>query len=183
MASQSETSPTRLRYRLTIESNLHPLLYAKLILLGEKKWGTSVLQLANLAAEPNMDTEALLVNAILAVNSECHGSGLTIAIDKTVQSGELTKLLSLLGSCPKSVRPDVVVGLANLAVSQYSAAEKVGSETPRPAITALPPQRNVGLQATESPREPPVEALEVKPARNLKANIRMAQQASTDDLK
>lgn len=92
MASQSETSPTRLRYRLTIESNLHPLLYAKLKLLGEKKWGTSVLQLANLAAEPSMDTEALLVNGILAVNSECHGSGLTITVDKSVRSGEFTKL-------------------------------------------------------------------------------------------
>ena len=183
MASQSEMSPTRLRYRLTIESNLHPLLYAKLILLGEKKWGTSVLQLANLAAEPNMDTEALLVNAILAVNSECHGSGLTIAIDKTVQSGELTKLLSLLGSCPKSVRPDVVVGLANLAVSQYSAAEKVSNETQRPAITALPPQREVGLQESEPARERPVETPEVKPAQNFKVNIRRAVQASTDDLK
>lgn len=183
MASQSATSPTRLRYRLTIESNLHPLLYTKLRLLEKKKRGISVLHLANLAAEPNMDTEALLVNAILAVNSECHGSGLTIAIDKTVQSGEFTKLLSLLGSCPKSVRPDVVVGLANLAVSQYSAAEKVSSETQSPAITALPPQREVGLQESEPARERPVETPEVKPAQNFKVNIRRAVQASTDDLK
>lgn len=181
MTSINETTPTRLRYRLCIESNLHPLLYEKLTLISEKKRTISILYLADSAAAPHMDPASLLVNDILSVNSQSQGKAITISVDINVRKGEFPNLLSLLISSNKNVRPDLLLSLANLALRQHGTKSIVcgDAQIAPPSQSPLP----VKIPSIELPQDCPGEVAEARQAPNLKSNIRKALFASTDDLK
>jgi hypothetical protein len=84
MTNVNETTPTRLRYRLCVESNLHPQLYEKLNLISEKKRAISLLYLADSAAAPHIDPASVLVNDIIAVNARSQGEAMIISVDKNL---------------------------------------------------------------------------------------------------